>query len=306
MNIIDFLEDNGIEFWTKGKNVSPGWINIQCPFCDDGSNHLGIKITDLRVNCWRCGGHNIINLIKKITNAPYPEVKSIFKLLKQNLGAGYIPPFEDASSTSTTSEIAILPPESKVVFPKPHLNYLKSRGFKYPKKLIKKYKLLATNTVGDYKFRIIIPIYINRSLVSFTSRDITGQQDIKYKTATPKESIIDPKGCVYNYDTLTKGCDAIIVEGPVDVWKMGKGAISILGIKHTQKQLVLIKKKKIRNLFIMFDRGKKEKRAAHNLGKVFAPLVKKVEIITLRKVGDPGELKEEEAKVIKKQLGFTT
>jgi len=304
MDIIEFLEDNGIEFWLGGKNVSPGWVNIQCPFCDDNSNHCGIKLSDLRVSCWRCGGHSTKKLIRKIIDCTGQEANQIFKTL--SLGAGYYPPFESSASSTLTSKNVILPPECEKEFPKSHINYLKNRGFTKPKEIIKKYKLLSTNTIGKYKFRIIIPIYMNRKLVSFTSRDITGQQDIRYKTATIKESIIDPRECVYNYDTLTIGCDAIIVEGPIDVWKMGDNSISILGLTYTKNQIVLIKNKKIRNLFILFDQGNKEKRAAKKLGSILAPLVQKVEVITLNKVKDPGELKIEEARIIKEQLGFIT
>lgn len=303
MDIIEFLEDNGIDFWIGGKNVSPGWVNIQCPFCDDHSNHCGIKLSNLKVNCWRCGHHSAKKLIQKLTDYSWEESSKIYKTL--SLGAGYLPPFESSASSTLTSKSVILPPESKKEFPKSHIKYLKNRGFDNPKKIIKKYKLLSTNTVGEYKFRIIIPIYINRKLVSFTSRDITNQQELRYKHATIHESIIDLKECIYNYDTLTAGCDAIIVEGPIDVWKMGDNTISILGLVHTRNQIILIKRKKIRNLFILFDKGNKEKRAAKRLGSIFAPLVKRVEVITLNKASDPGELKMEEAQLIKKQLGFT-
>ena len=40
MNLFEFLDDYDIEYWTEGKNVVKGWVNITCTFCDDDSNHL--------------------------------------------------------------------------------------------------------------------------------------------------------------------------------------------------------------------------------------------------------------------------
>jgi len=303
MPLKDFFDDYGIEYWDHGKNVSPGWINIQCIFCDDNSNHLGIRPSDLRVSCWRCGGHKINKLIMEIAECSYQESQNIFLSLRSSLGAGYqASPLYSTASSSELSKMVSLPQECTKEFPKDHIAYLKNRGFK-PEKIIKKYKLQAVHTIGKYKFRIIIPIYMNRKLVSFTSRDITDEQELRYRGASPSECILNPKEVIYNYDTLSKGSDAILVEGPIDVWKLGDGTISILGITYTRRQIIAIKKKKIRNMFILFDRGRKERLMAKKLARILAPLVKSVEVITLNKAKDPGELKVEEAELIKHQLG---
>ena len=303
MLLTDFLDDYGIEYWDHGKNVSPGWINIQCIFCEDHSNHLGIRLSDLRVSCWRCGGNKIHRLIMGIAECSYQESQNTYLLLRSSLGVGYQSPLYSTASSSELSKMVSLPRECTKEFPKDHITYLKNRGFN-PKKIIKKYKLQAVHTIGKYKFRIIIPIYMNKKLVSFTSRDITDEQKLRYKGASESECILKTKEVIYNYDTLSKGSDAILVEGPTDVWKLGNGTISTLGITYTRKQIIAIKKKKIRNMFILFDRGRKERIAAKKLARIFAPLVKSIEVVTLNKVKDPGELKVEEAELIKRQLGF--
>jgi len=303
MELTEFLDDHGIEYWDHGKNISPGWINIQCIFCDDHSNHLGIRLSDLRVSCWRCGGHKINKLIMGIAECDYQKSKVIYTSLRSSLGAGYLSPLYSTASSSELSKMVSLPQECTKKFPKDHIAYLKNRGFN-PREIIKKYKLQAVHTIGRYKFRIIIPIYMNKKLVSFTSRDITDEQALRYKGASQSECILNPKEVIYNYDTLSEGSDAILVEGPIDVWKLGDGTISILGITHTRRQIIAIKKKKIRNMFILFDRGKKEIVTAKKLARILAPLVKSVEVVTLNKAKDPGELKVEEAALIKRQLGL--
>ena len=298
MDLRDFFDEYNIEYWTTGKNVSDGWVNVQCPFCDDSSNHCGIRKNDLRINCWKCGGHRFFNLITTLTGISFNEAKSLRLSLSR---AGFDPPLMTAGNGPGTH--VIYPPESTIHFPKPHKEYLRSRGFP-PLKTIRKYKLRAVHTIGKYKFRIIIPIFMDRKLVSFTSRDITDQQEPKYFHLEKKKSIVDPKNAIYNYDTVTPNTDAILVEGPIDVWKMGDGAISIFGVHHTERQLILLKRKKIRKLFLLFDNDKDGRKAAKRLSTILAPLVQVLEVVTLQKIHDPGELSTTNVEVIKDTLRF--
>lgn len=302
MNILEFFEEYGVEVWTEGKNVSAGWCNINCPFCDDVSNHLGIRYNDFRVHCWKCGGHSIEDVISEVAECSYAEAKRIFR----TLGAGRVDPpmiVEKTASSVLTTQTQ-MPRESSIHFPKLHIEYLRSRGFK-PRQLIRKYKLRAVHTIGRYKFRVIIPIYMHHRLVSFTSRDVTGDQEPKYKHALPEECIFTAKKTIYNYDTLLPGADAFLVEGPVDVWKLGDGAVSLLGVKHTMEQVRLLMKKEIATLFIFFDNDADGRKTARYFARLMAPLVKKVEVVLLEEKGDPGELKFSEVSYLKQQIGFS-
>jgi DNA primase len=309
MDIFELLEDEGIEYWTAGKNVSAGWVNITCPFCDDDSNHLGINLKSFRVKCWRCGSHRIIRLIAEIANCGTIEAKRIYNSLEASAG-GVAPPLSVTSSVVKTKGAApmALPQESTIHFPKIHSEYLRSRGFP-PLKTIRKYKLRAVHNLGRYKFRIVIPVFMDRQLVSFTCRDITGQQDPPYKMASKNESLLDRNKVLFNYDSIPIGGNAILVEGPMDVMKLGSNAICGFGVNISMHQMLLLKKKKIRRLFVIFDSPKKDggvgKRAAKELAPVLAPIVqKRVEIITLKRALDPGELTIEGAKAVKAELGF--
>ncbi|RLC32402.1 hypothetical protein DRH13_01775, partial [Candidatus Woesebacteria bacterium] len=225
MELIELLEDYDIEYWTKGKNVQDGWMNIQCIFCDDDSNHLGIRKKDLKVRCWRCGRNSMERVLQEIIGIPYRQAAELVESI--SLGApDYDPPKAEDTASSLLSAHVRLPQGSTTTFPKIHTDYLKKRGFPNPKKLIRKYKLRASYTTGKYKFRIIIPIIRNRKTVSFTSRDITGMQTPPYKHASPKESAMGAKKLIYNSDTVAPGDDAILVEGPIDVWKLGDNTIS--------------------------------------------------------------------------------
>lgn len=298
MDLRDFFEDNGIEYWTEGKNVGKGWVNIQCPFCDDSSNHLGIRKKDLAVNCWKCGHHSIINLIMSLTGCKYYEAKELLPSLSLGGGAKTNPPYK-----KTVSETVSLPRESTKHFPKLHSNYLRKRGFP-PLKTIRKYKLRACYTLGIYKFRIIIPIYMDHRLVSFTARDVTDRQDPPYKHLSKEKSVIPPKEAIFNYDTVVRGGDLIICEGPLDAMKMGDGAICIFGAKPTVRQTISLKKKQVRKCFVFTDNDKTGKRAGKAIAHIMAPLCKEVEIVELLKHNDPGQLTLTEAASIRDTLGF--
>ncbi len=302
MDLFEILDDYDVEFWTEGKNVSKGHINIQCPYCDDDSNHLGIRLSDLRVNCWRCGPHAIIGVLQEVIGCTFREAKQI----RNSISVGDVPPPLKEVKVSSAEKVA-LPDGSTYDFPDAHIQYLRDRGFTAPKKIIKKYKLRAIHNVGDERFlwRIIIPIIMKRQIVGYTSRTISDEQKPKYRMSSPEESIVDPKQAIYNYDTLTKGGDCIIVEGPVDVWKMGDNTVSFLGVKYTQRQLVLLKRMRIRRCFIMFDADKTGQREGYSLARFLRPMVKHMEVISLEGARDPGELTLADAGAVKSALGIS-
>src|SRR6056297_1575102 len=74
VDIQEVLDDLQIEYSTRGKNVSRGWIGTQCPFpgCDDRSNHCGICLTSPVVSCFACGksGNYLSYLAAKLESWP--------------------------------------------------------------------------------------------------------------------------------------------------------------------------------------------------------------------------------------------
>lgn len=308
-SITSFFDDQGIEYWTEGKNVRRGWVNIQCPFCDDTSNHLGVSLYNLEVKCWRCGKHTLQKLVAEIGDYSRANANKEARLLQKGLRDSDgrrtdVTPIKKKEASSAMTKAVRLPTESSTHFPKLHIEYLEGRGFPRPRSLIKKYRLLSCYTVGRYKFRVIIPIFLNNQIVSFTSKDVTDQQEPPYLNASIQESLINPKWVIYNYDTIIPGTDVILVEGPIDVWKLGDGAISILGVEHHEQQILYLMKKKISTLFILFDNDPPGRKAARILGRIMAPVVKNVELIFLKDVNDPGALTLSEAELLKQKLGF--
>lgn len=254
--ITGYLEEMGIEYWTGGKNVSQGWIGLQCLYCDDSSNHLGIELSTGRVNCWLCGPHGkVVNLIMDIERCSYPQAK---KLLDQwwegdleTVGQKRLPPSHPAA------ERVALPPLLKE-WPQKYLDYIKSRGHS-PRQLINKYKLMPAHRFGDYGFRIIVPFFMDGQMVGFTGMDITGKKESRYKDSAIKDSVIPPHQCLYNIDRVKDS--AVIVEGVTDVWRIGDGAVALGTNKINSFQVVQLIEKGVKRAFVLLDADVTEERS---------------------------------------------
>jgi DNA primase len=295
MNILQFFEEFQIKYWIQGKNVSKGHVNIQCPFCNDQSNHLGINILNLnKCNCWKCGRKNFVDIVAYILEANHKEAKLF---IKDNIDTKNI--IFDKEITASIKRRAVLPKEATDNFPKMHLKYLKDRGFN-PNQVIKKFNLKACGIDGRYKFRIIIPIYQYHKLVSFTSRDITNKQKLKYLTSP--HSLIERNKLFFNFDSVSYGDNAIIVEGPMDAMKIGDKCFSFLGVGITNERILEISKKKINNLYIFFDRDHAGRYGSEKLARTLAPLVKEIHVLRLTEKKDPGELTLDEVQLLRQTI----
>jgi hypothetical protein len=166
-----------------------------------------------------------------------------------------------------------------------HFRYLQDRGYNYHD-LMNKYQISFTGPVSwvqgpygkmNYYWRIIIPIFLDGVMVNFTSRDITEWSSSKYKMG-PNNIAIRPGGdCVYNLDNA--GDTIMLVEGPMDVWRIGDGAVAMMGTKFSEAQLSLIANKRPRQVFIVYDAG--AEKIAKDLGQRMARLVPQTDYVWL-------------------------
>jgi DNA primase len=298
--IQDYLEDKSIEYWEGGsKNVSQGWLGIRCLFCDDHSNHLGINLSTSHIKCWLCNySGNVIDLIQEIENCSFKKAKRIyFKIWEgDSQQKKDLPPSKVSIPEKRPSRVA-LPPILNY-WPDKYLNFIKKRGYD-PREVIEKYKLMPSAFVGEYRYRIIIPYYVNSELVTFTTRDVTGRAEIPYKDAKKEDSIIEPKHCIYNIDNM-KGKKGVVVEGVFDVWRIGKNTGAISGKQLSGSQTLMLVKKEFEILLVLLDSDaiEKSKKYAHTL----SGLIGEVIYGELDK-GDPDEMSYNDLMVVKRFLG---
>lgn len=229
MDLLRYLQDNHIPYWTSGKNVTPGWVNIRCPMprCFDRSNHGGFNllIQPPYYHCWKCGGHRLVNVVSVLSKASFRRANEI---IKDYAGQSAFAPVERPKKSFRLPGVALADY---------HIRYLRARYFN-PDDIIRKYHVLGTGLAGKYKLRIIIPIIYKGEIVSFQGRDITGQQELKYKACPQEMEIIPHKHTLYNLDAVEN--TMVITEGILDTWRIGDGAVATYGTSFTDEQVLLI------------------------------------------------------------------
>jgi DNA primase len=294
-DVISFFEENNVEFHTSGKNVTKGWAEINCPFCADPSFHLGINLESGLFHCWICGakgGPSI--LIKRLLNISYSEAQRIeneFTLFKSP---------KEEQSKKIVSKVEF-PKGVEKDFPLAHKEYLIKRKFD-PDYVINKYQLKACLRLGGiFAYRIIIPIIIDNNIVSFTARDITDKAELRYEHLSNEESIIQVKDCLYNIDTVKDKC--ILVEGVMDVWRIGDSSVAMFGLEYTTKQLNTLFSKELKEVYVMFDSEPQAIRKANKLANTLSTFIPKVSVIELPD-GDPADLSEKEVLELRKEINI--
>lgn len=287
-----FCDDYNIKTKSSGKHARQGWIQIRCPLCTGNPGwHGGFNITKEYYNCWRCGWHWIPKIISVLTKNPIH--------IARRITSKYISGSSDLEYKERKYVKEVLLPSGTEKVKSKHLEYLLSRGFN--RNTVRLWNLMGTGVYGDYKFRIIIPIYLDNQLISYTSRDITNKSKLKYKDCENINEVYHHKYSLYGVDKV-KGDTCIIVEGPADVWKLGEGAAATFGIDFTKKQIDMISQR-FKNVFIYYDPEIKAQDKAYELAQELGKYssIKSVEIIDIDHC-DPGDLSPDEVNQIRKEL----
>lgn len=283
---VRFLDDYGIEKFLEGKNVQDGWVNINCPVCEDPSNHGGFNIVGGYYHCWRCGGSSIPWIIKNLLSVSYTKALEIFGLYDSEIVS------QVKRKEREVREFRL--PGSELE--RRHLQYLKKRGFGY--EVVEKYGLKGTERFGEYRNRIVIPVYYGGRVVSWQARSIVDAEP-RYMSCPNDQAVIPLKDILYNIDSC-EDRRGIIMEGVIDVWKFGDGACATFGTSLTPAQIALISEV-FDEVFILFDNDDAGQHSAETLSVLLSSVGVDTEIVEID-YEDPGSLSIEEAQEIKEEL----
>lgn len=287
MNLVELLESYNIPYVTHGKNVSTGWIGINCPLCHDTSYHGGIPVNRPHwFSCWRCGSRPSAEIISQITGLKKTDIRKVTELV-----------LHDVIEKKKKKNKFTLPIGCGIM-QKRHREYLEKRGFD-PEYLEQKYSLFGTDHRGRYSHRIIAPIFFNKTMISYQGRDITGQASYRYKACHSDYEIMRYKQCLYNIDSATES-KVVVVEGITGVWKLGEGAVATFGIKYTIEQVMMLCK--FKKVFIFFDSDDQAQEQADKMAYFLHSFRVKTERLFIDDGRDAGDLTSEEAKDIMKSV----
>ncbi len=284
----------GISYSESGKNVSNGWVGVRCPMpgCNDHSNHMGINLKSPVISCYNCGtsGNYLTYMAAEMGNWG-KAIEILKKHIPRELRV-----YEDNTTESLVSHVE-LPPEATKTPSKYHTDYLKGRNFD-PKALDIMYDLYYCGPTGDWANRIIVPIYKNNRLITFTSVDIEEDSGLRYKHLAKEKSIIHCKNHLYGIEQAI-GRSVIVVEGYFDQLRIGSGAVCTFGTKITPEQKKMLTR--FSKVIVLFDGDEPGRIAGRKLANDVSAFTE-VELITLPEGVDPDDLSPKEIKELQRMV----
>ncbi len=292
-DIIEYLDDRGIDYSTSGhKNVSAGWIGLSCPFCGDKSTHLGVNLESKKFSCFRCGKKGgAVALVQQLDDCSYSKAaRTVSTFVTRDFS-------HIIRKERTHASVTMLPRNTSNSFLPIHDKFLAKRRYERAF-LERKYDIMAVGpTCDDWKFRIVIPVYLNHELVTYVARDTTGKLEVPYKNCPIELCVTQAKHTLYGIDDIKD--EIILVEGILDAWRIGTKAVATFGTQVTDEQISLLGSKNIKKAFVLFDADATDK--ADKLAYSISSVVSQVEVVQLH-TGDPDNMTEDEVWELKRDL----
>lgn len=298
MNFEKLFRDYNVPYSLR---INRGWVNCNCPYCDTKSTsfNLGFNPAGNYYHCWK-SKHNypIKQVLSTLLNV---SESSIDNILIDYQGVG------ETLSEKKTSNIKYLELPTNT-FTKIERKYLKSRDFD-PKYVYKKYHIVGGGIDGDWKFRIIIPVYYQGQLLSWTGRSILSKEKLKqldiprYKNLSIEKSVKNIKELFFNIDNC-KSDTVVLTEGAFDVLRFDGNAICSMGTELTESQINLLASR-FRKIFILFDNEPEAQEKARKFGLQLSSIGIDIEVVNAYEdfgKNDMGECSREEIEIIKKEL----
>ena len=196
-------------------------------------------------------------------------------------------------------------------FTKAESRYLESRGYN-SQYLFEHFGVRGGGITGDWKYRIIIPIYFNQKIVSWVARSILpsrvieDRNIIRYKNLSIEKSIINPKFVFFNLQNSKKD-SVILTEGAFDVMRYGDDCICSMGIDITDEQIQLLNLL-YKKVYIFFDNEKGAQEKARQLCYTLASIGINAVIgnpCAMFNKNDGGDLTQKEVNEIRSAIGFS-
>lgn len=296
LDVIRLLKDHRIPFKEAGthRHASTGWVQVHCPSCDKGGDgyHCGINLNFGNCNCWRCGKLDRLDVFASLIGSK----KAAIKALRSYNTSSAIPGRKEVQLSS----VCTLPKEAGPL-QKAHRRYLRGRGFD-PDELEELWNLKGTGRFGRLSFRVIAPVYFDGKLVSYQGRDYTDRAQAPYLPCLKEEEARPHKDCLYGMD-MVPGRSVVVVEGIVDVWRIGPGAVATFGSGYSLEQQRLLAER-YDWIYLLYDPEPEAQQKADSLAVGLEMLGKEAEVWELEEGIDPGELDKGRIKQLKNRANL--
>ncbi len=225
MLLTDLFDRYSVPYRRFGENrhVSEGWIGCLCPQCEGqyGNYKLGVNLSTLKASCWQCGGMGTAWVLHLLTGESTEKIKEELSLV-------------DRVKAPEREGGKLVMPEGVGPLTNLHRNYLAGRGLD-PDKLERLWKIQGTVQTGEPAWHVVIPVHQRKEVVTWTARALS-DLGRRYFTAPDRCSKVPIKETLYGEDFA--GNSVLVMEGPIDVWAVGPGAVCTYGTQFTHSQVL--------------------------------------------------------------------
>jgi len=166
-----------------------------------------------------------------------------------------------------------------------------------PEQIQERWGVRAIGLAPNLAWRLWIPIHLHGEVVSWTTRSI-GDKGTRYISAAPDQEAVPHRELLYGEDRA--GHAVVVCEGPVDVWRLGPGAVATMGVGYTPAQVERISHHTLR--VICFDGEMAAQRRAGRLADELVGFPGKTVVVELESGKDVAEADEEEIKQLRKEF----
>lgn len=291
MTFLELLREQGVEIRSAGedKHARDGWSQLCCPFCGRGTDkfHLGYNLAQGNLSCWKCGSHSQAETLVAYTGMSYREAKKALE------GLDRVRSVEKVSKRGALK----LPKGIEEMGPR-HRKYLINRGLD-PDVLAEEWGIKGIGLAAKLSWRIFIPIHYRGEVVSWTTRSISKNAEMRYVSAAEDQEALNHKELLFGED---KAKHAIcVVEGPLDAMRIGPGAVATCGTAISRAQILRMSKYPV--IGIALDSEKVAQRRARKLADELSVFGGDVRLIQLD-AKDAGESSDDEIEELRKELGL--
>ncbi len=252
MTVTDLLTARGIKFRLSSNQVAETNIQICCPFCPERGESLDTRFrlgwntrTD-EAHCYNCGWGSKHYTKSKVLRKLQLSVMEVDAVVGSE---GSAPPPEPVHLPKGFQRVTEL--DAKDDLEGIPLLYLKRRGI--TRAQMKRLKIGIT-LVGKYAYRIVFPVYANKHLEGFVSRDWTGDREPRYLNSKGERSLYN-LGAFHGQDevVLSEGIfKALYIENHIE----GVCSLALLGHSITDKQLAQLEALKCKQVVVWPDPDK--------------------------------------------------
>jgi len=294
---VAYLEEREIDYSLEGNNVTQGWVNIQCPYCGDHSNHCGINYTGGNYfSCWMCNeSGDIIRLIETLEQMDFMFA---VRRLKEFQQIDLLEEEKEEGKDKKQEDIIPVTAQPIVAGNEPDIVKMFMEYRRFTLSYLQKYTVYWDGFAGEYPFSLIVPVFVDGRVVSWQRIELEDISHVRY-IHCPKELVEVPNNkLLYGIDDIMRQDQIVLVEGVLDKWRIGDCGLALFGKNFCASQLYTLKERaEWRRIKILLDADAYEE--ANQLYMVLVELgfYEVMEPILLES-GDPSDLPDDEVEEI--------